>query len=212
MQSSARSRRRLLVLLLGLATISLYLWSKMMTAVPLDIPLSLSTGHIQSPEFKTAAAIRYDIDIAFDSGIPHEELNCLIGMNIVSIQPCTNQPSILKVNWKLVHDDQTVANGSSTEIVSASYSSDKTARRIGYFDAGIEKKYKLELDVLEDATRLAQANPKLVVEPFLNAYEGWLMLAGLGFYVGIFFTVLGIVIIVTSAIREGRLRNKLAII
>jgi hypothetical protein len=52
----------------------------------------------------------------------------------------------------------------------------------------------LEFDVLQDGTRLAPAHPLLKVAPNLNGYEGWLMLAGLAFYVGLACAAIGAVL------------------
>jgi hypothetical protein len=180
-----------------------------MNAVPLDIPVTLSIGHIRTPDFRTNVAIPYDIDIAFDSGIPLDELDCLVGMNLESVHPCTNQPSVLNVNWTLMSDGQNLASGSSTETVRAGYSYHKTARHIGRFRAESGRTYRLDLDVLQDATRLVGANPRLEVEPFLNRYEGRLLLAGLAFCLGSLGAVVGVAIILISSIREKSLAKKL---
>jgi hypothetical protein len=209
MQPAKQSRVGALALILGAAlSVSIYIWAGMMNAVPLDIPVTLSVGHIRTPDFKTSVDIPYDIDIAFDSGIPLDKLNCLIGMNLQSVQPCTDQPSVLKVNWTLVRDDQNIASGSSTETGRASYSYNKTARHIGGFHAENGRKYRLELDVLQDGAQLGRANPRLQVEPFLNSYEGRLLLAGLAFCLGILGAVVGVALILISIIRETRLRKK----
>src|ERR1700730_5798872 len=155
MQLLNKFRAGLLALILGSAiSTSIYVWSVRMNAVPLDIPISLSAGQIQTQEFKASVGIPYDIDIAFNSNIPMKELDCLIGMNLPSVEPCTDKPSILTVNWKLTSNSQTLANGSSTEIARAGYSFNKIARYIGRFDAENGRKYRLELEVLQDATPL----------------------------------------------------------
>ena len=208
MQPAQQFRTGVLALILGMAvSVSIYFWLTMMNAVPLDIPVSLSVGHIRTPDFRTSVAIPYDVDIAFDSGIPLDELNCLIGMNLKSVQPCTGQPPVLNVNWKVVSDGQTVASGSSTETGGAGYSYHKAARHIGGFRAENGRTYRLDLDVLQDGTRLVRANPRLEVEPFLNSYEGRLLLAGLAFCLGILAAVVGVVLILISSIRKKRLRK-----
>jgi hypothetical protein len=205
-----QSRAGVLALILGVAlSVSIYIWSQAMNAVPLDIPMSLSVGHIRTPDFRTSVNIPYDIDIAFDSGIPLDELNCLTGMNLESVEPCTGQSSVLNVNWTLMSDGKNVASGSSTETVRAGYSYHKTARHIGSFRAENGRTYRLDLDVLQDAVRLGRANPRLQVEPFLNRYEGRLILAGIGFCLGILGAVVGVAMILISGIREKRLRKKL---
>ncbi len=211
MQPAQQSRVGIFALILGAAlSASIYIWAGMMNAVPLDIPVSLLVGHIRTPDFRPSVNITYDIDIAFDSGIPLDKLNCLIGMNLQSVQPCTNQPSVLNVNWMLMRDGQNIASGSSTETVMAGYSYNKTARHIGNFRAEHGRKYSLELDVLQDGAQLGRANPRLQVVPFLNSYEGRLLLAGLTFCLGILGVVVGIAMILISRIRKMRLKKKLA--
>jgi len=208
MRPTQHSRVGVLALVLGVAlSVTIYIWSEMMNAVPLDIPVSLSVGHVRTPDFKTSVDIPYDIDIAFDSGIPLDKLNCLIGMNWQSVQACTDQPSVLNVNWTLVRDGQNIASGSSTESGRASYSYHKTARDIGSFHAEKGRKYRLEVDVLQDGTQLGRANPRLQVEPFLNSYEGQLLIAGLAFYLGILCAVVGIAMILFSLIQKSRLKK-----
>jgi hypothetical protein len=101
-----------------------------MNAVPLDIPLSLSTEHFQSTEFKTIAAIPYNINIAFDTTkLPLKELDCLVGTNL-TIEACRGQPPILNVQWKLVSEGRVVASGASTDTNMAGFSHHRLARYI----------------------------------------------------------------------------------
>jgi hypothetical protein len=178
-----------------------FLWSRAMNAVPLSVPIVLSPGHFQSPEFKTRESISYRINITFDSGIGSAELDCLIGMNLKDVQPCTNRPEILNVQWRLLSRSQPVASGSSSELRGASYSYHKVQRHIGNFAAQSGQVYTVQLDILQDAPRLGEAHPTLEIEPNLNGYEGWLLLNGLVFYVGLLGSTIGIIVTLVAFFR-----------
>ena len=190
------------VLFVAGASIALwiFLWSEAMNAVPLSIPLVLSPGHFQSPQFTTRVSIPYRINIVFDSSIPSAELNCLIGMS-KGPQQCGNKAAILNVRWQLMSGGQGFATGSSGELVGASYSYHKIQRHIGTFDAHRGDRYTVALNILEDGTRLSEAHPRLEIEPNLFAYEGWLLLAGVAFYVGLLGAAAGIVLILVGVFR-----------
>jgi hypothetical protein len=197
-----RTHRIGAVLFVAGASISLmtFLWSEAMNAVPLSIPVVLSPGQFESPKFATRMSIQYRINIVFDSSIPSAELDCFIGMN-KGPQRCGNEAAILNVKWQLMSGGQAVATGSSADLAGASYSYHKTQRHIGAFDAHRGQGYTVGLNILEDGTRLSEAHPRLEVEPNLFGYEGWLLLAGLTFYVGLLGAVAGVVLILVGVFR-----------
>jgi hypothetical protein len=201
--------RLLIVGLAGLmVALPVYFWSEKMNAVPLDIPISLYTGHVQTQEFTTPVAIPYNVDIAFDtSTIPLTELDCLIGTNLEKVEPCTGQPAILNVQWTLESDSKSVATGSSIETVGAVYSYHKTARLLGNFHSESGKQYKIDLDVLQNGARLNGASPKLEVVPLLAPYEGRFLLAALELLLSIAAVAVGLVMVLVSIRREKRLGN-----
>ncbi len=205
MLENSKYRVGVLLCITGLAiSVMTWSWSKAMNDVPLSMRIAMSPGHFQSPKFKTRASTQYRINFAFDSGISTEELDCLIGMNIKSVQPCTNQPAVLNVRWQIFSHGGLIANGSSSELVAASYSNHKIQRHIGFFDAKSGRDYVLALDVLGDETRLDAAHPILEVEPNLNAYEGRLMLNALAFYIGVLVAAISAIVVVIGLLRGGR--------
>jgi hypothetical protein len=178
---------------LGLTISALtYSWTRAMNAVPLSQPIVLSPGHFQSPVFQAHATTQHVVSIDFDDSLPPDQVDCFIGMNLIP-KACGNQPAILNVKWQIFSGHQTLATGSSSDR-GASYSHKLIERHIGRFDARRGAKYTLEFDVLQDGTRLAPAHPLLKVAPNLNGYEGWLMLAGLAFYVGLACAAIGAVL------------------
>lgn len=163
-----------------------------MNAAPLTVPVTLSPGHFQSPVFKAHVSTQHVVSIAFDSSLPSTEMNCLIGMKL-SLNECGDIPEALSVKWRLVSSNQTLASGSSSDR-GASYSYNLIERHIGRFVAQRGTEYTLDFDVLQDGSRLAPAHPVLKVEPNLNGYEGWLMLAWFAFYGGLVCAIVGAIV------------------
>jgi hypothetical protein len=197
------TRRIGVVLFVAGASISLliFLWSEAMNAVPLSIPVVLSPGQFQSPRFATRMSIPYRINIVFDTSIPSAELDCFIGMS-KGPQRCGNEAAILNVKWQLQSGGRAVTTGSSADLVGASYSYRKIQRHIGTFAAKRGRVYTVDLNILEDGTRLSEAHPRLEIEPNLVGYEGWLLLAGLTFYVGLLGAAAGIGLILVGVFRR----------
>jgi hypothetical protein len=192
------------VLAAGLAgALACYLWPKRVMRVPLDIPMPLSVGHIETPEFATSMSSQYRIAIHFyGEGVPLEKLDCQIGMNISDAQACREIPEVLSVSWTLVGDERPVAHGSSRQLRGAGYSYHDVDRYIGIFDARAGEKYRLHINVLQDGTELAAAKPHLTVEPNLNGFEFQLMLLGLLFWVSLFCAAAGVVVLVVARRRR----------
>jgi hypothetical protein len=68
-------------ILTGIAAIcSWALWSETRTWVPVDLPVSLTVGHIKTREFKINQNALYEIEIDAERNIPYQTLNCLLGV------------------------------------------------------------------------------------------------------------------------------------
>jgi hypothetical protein len=191
-----------LMLLMGSAlSLFIFIGTEMMNAVPLEVPLVLSAGSLRTPEFRTYLSLPYTVEIAFDTThFSGNDLDCLIGVNIQSVEPCSNEPQILRVKWQLQNDSRT----QRMSLYGAGYSFHKVELYVGRFDSTVGGKYKLRVDVLQDATRLASARPRLRVVPFLDPYEGELLLGGLAIYVGVAAALCGAILSATSAFRRAR--------
>ncbi len=91
----------------------IYLWSQAMNAVPLSIPVVLSFRTVPIPYIRDSHESSHtESTLCFDSSIPSEELDCLIGMSN-GPQRCGNEASVLNVKWQLKSGGQAVATGSS---------------------------------------------------------------------------------------------------
>jgi len=158
-------------------------WVETRSSVPVDIPVSLSTGREYTREFRVNLEQTYTIAIEVDKKLPFDDLVCLLGVNTPALEPCNKIPPVVKATWVLTSQGNLVAQGSSDESKGGDFMNDKIGREIGSFESVKGHRYKLTVSILSDGIRLAQCNPHLKVEvhPMYNeniAVQGLLVLCG----------------------------------
>jgi hypothetical protein len=132
-------------------------WEATRIWVPLNVPVSLSPGHIRTAEFKINVEGFYQIEIEVRRGFDYWGVPCLIGGD-----ECEGNPGVLGVSWSLSSGGRAIANGASKGGDSTVKERATFGRVVGGFDAG-EGVYVLDLDVLRDGSRLNGGAPRLVV-------------------------------------------------
>src|SRR5882762_5303993 len=164
---SRLTRLGLVSMSLGILVFSgLLLWWRTRTLSPVDIPVSMSLGHIRTPEFKINLDAVYLIEITADQKkIPSNALFCLLGYKQLYSE-CPNSPSVVQASWVLSSGGAVVSRGTSEDRDSGggSVMMDRIGRSIGSFDGESGRRYVLDLDVLEDGSKLAPGNPRLQVQ------------------------------------------------
>jgi hypothetical protein len=129
-------------------------WAKTRITRPVDMPVSMSTGHIRTSQFPINLEAVYLIEISADKNrIPAETLHCL-------------PPSVVQASWVLSSNGQVVARGSTDGPGGGAVTNDAIARAIGFFDGEKGCCYDLDVDILGDGRKLAPGNPRLRVEAF----------------------------------------------
>ena len=125
-------------------------WLATRKLVPLDIPISLSRGHIRTPEFS----------INMDSGYN-------IAIEVDRIPPA---PAVLRAQWALSSSGQLELTGSSDDQHESWGWGDSGTRDLGGFWA-LGGWHRLDIDVLTDASILNRGNPRLRVLADGEAYR-----------------------------------------
>ncbi|HVP45319.1 MAG TPA: hypothetical protein VMT32_02005 [Bryobacteraceae bacterium] len=132
-------------------------WDSTRTWQPVDTPVSLSPGHFRT-EFWINVEANYSIGIAIDRNYDYVRLPCLVG-----VEQCENSPSLLSASWSVSQAGCVVAHGlSETEHESFWPEFESIGRVIGTFHAN-GGRYILDLDFLQDGSRLNTRGPYLVV-------------------------------------------------
>ncbi len=134
--------------------------------VPLNIPISLATGHVRTPEFKTTGSYPYAIEITARTVLPPTELSCKLGISEGPQYPvdCNKEP-LIEADWTVWSGGNVVAHGSSRDLGKEGYCRGNTfGRLIGGFKANKHKTYVIDLNFTRDGSALAIADPHLVVD------------------------------------------------
>jgi len=165
-------------ILSALAAMSVWaIWSETRTWVPVDMPVSLTVGHIRTREFKINQNAFYEIEIEAERNIPFQTLNCLLGVESIEPNRCQDTPSVIRASWTLTNNGIAVARGSSDEFKGGGWSN-TISRGIGNFRLEKGRRYVLDADILTDGTVLEATHPRLKVGVHPEHYE-WNMVMGL---------------------------------
>ncbi len=194
------------LLLVGLALQAGWvLWWETRHWAPVDLPITLSPGHIKTKEFKLNLSGYYDVAIEVQKNIPFDTLNCLLGVRAPT--RCGNTQSVIEVTWTLYSGERIVARGpSTTNNDGTAWAQSSISRGLGGFDGKYGKRYTLEASFLKDGSRLASCNPHLRV--------GWadaksiVLLSAIISLVAILFWLIGVPLILFSL--RGRTKKIVA--
>jgi hypothetical protein len=161
-----QSSRKLGVALL-LAGIGWFLghayWIATRTRIPLDMPISLSRGHIRTDDFQVNLASGYYVEIEVQNTPTLPNLECLMW-------GCYESPAALRAQWTLLSTRGAEGSGSTDHTNGASGLIGTVGRKVGYFRS-TGGRYRLDLDVLSDTAMLNAGNPRLKVEADGNGYN-----------------------------------------
>jgi len=124
-------------------------WLATRTFVALDMPVSLSRGHIRSKDFYINLKERYFVDVSVDYPFTYK-LDC----------PIYGPQSVLQTHLTLSREGQTLGGSDGLHYVF-----------IGFFDPAKKGNYRLDVDVLSDASCLNGGHPRILVETGSNFYD-----------------------------------------
>jgi biopolymer transport protein ExbD len=161
-------------------------WTSTRTWLPVDIPVSLSPGHVRTGEFKINLKSNYWVYVLVDKqpGIP-----CLLGFRL---DECNSTPSALRVAWSLSDAGKSVANGGSDIDQRTLEFRDQAGRGLGFFWVEEGKHYVLDVHVLTDGSRLDVAHPRLRIEELGGRYWEYLSSTVFVLFLGMLSVVFGL--------------------
>lgn len=154
------SPRRIAIALI-LAGVFLYAgsmyWLTTRKPIPLDVPISLSRGHIRTEEFSINLDADYSVEILVEKTPSPGDLECLTGGR-------NETPATLKTRWVLSNAGQVESSGGSDGANEVSGSFLGIVRLSG-------GRYRLEIDVLSDTSVLNKGSPRLRLEAGWTGYN-----------------------------------------
>jgi hypothetical protein len=175
-------------------------WWDTRTWVALDMPISLARGHIKSNEFEINLQGGYRIYIEVERKFDYEGVPCLLGLGFPE---CRNSPGIVKATWSVLDGAQEIARGYS-EGKGGHYGDVTVGRDLGWFFAGESRHYVLNLNVLEDGSRLDAGHPRLIVQaeywPYWKYESYWTNIVLLALVLG----SAGAAVLIASIVSQTR--------
>ena len=162
---------------------------------PLDVPVSLSVGHVRTAEFKINVESTYAIGIAVNRNFDYVGIPCLIG-----VQQCEGNRSVLSASWSVSKSGRVEAKGTS-EVEHGDFwlGTETIGRIIGTFHTN-SGRYILDLNLLQDGSRLDERAPHLVVLESGGEYARTNDQVGLAFLVFLSIGAAGSYALVRSAV------------
>ena len=181
------------------------LWSATRTYIPVNMPIPMAVGHVQTPEFAVNLNMPYNIRIEAQKTISFDTLNCMMGM-APEPQKC-ERPSVIDAAWTLRSYGKVVAQGSSRNETGGAWAADTIERQIGSFHGRSGQRYLLDVNILSDGTSLEPARPRLRVEVTRDIYEANAWTTVFLFWPCAFVAIVGLVLFLVAAIRNMRQRG-----
>jgi len=181
------------------------LWTKTRRLVPVDIPVSLTSGQSIASEFTLNFDGLYLIEIEAEKTIPLDTLHCLMG---VEADPalCKEVAPTIAATWILSSPGRQIRRGNSSELHSAPAQSDRVARVIGEFQGIAGQVYTLQVTFTADAGNLAAAHPRLKVGVASIAYTDFQSASVLVFSMGFICVLFGAILLATAYYAKRRVR------
>lgn len=147
---------------------------------PLDIPISLNQGIINTPTLGPDLRGDYAILIEFDRKTPFnrmdfDRMDCLLGtLTPQGTRPkwCNGIPDLIDISWTLIEGKNMVSSGDSSHYPGGELS-DKIYRHVGRFQARKGHSYSVVLNVKKDASELDMAHPRLLIRVPQDESEGY---------------------------------------
>lgn len=190
----------------------IYLWSLEFSDTegpqPLDFPISLRVGDIESPEFRTGGDLRYCIALVVDRGSRNDELRCLGICDACQPEHCRARSSVVDIRWSLLEGGKEVASDTKSAARAGDCGPGGLYKTLGWFDGRSGEAYRLHLKVMLDGSALDDANPKIVVAAPMQKDKDVLIMASLAALVCLFLTGFSTMILAIAYLPTLMRRDK----
>ncbi|HJT69864.1 MAG TPA: hypothetical protein VJ731_06675 [Terriglobales bacterium] len=137
-------------------------WMATRTWVPLDMPVSLASGHVRSPEFKINLDAGFWMFVEVETKVDDEGVSCLTGS--ASDYCSKNGVHELRASWTLSDAGRIVARGSTNNCNGSLGGMVTKGCGLGEFSVPAGKHFILDVDFPEDNSRFNGGHPRLRIE------------------------------------------------
>lgn len=179
-------------------------WYSTRTWIALDVPISLAAGHVTTPEFQVNLEDRFEIELDVDRPVPSDVMDNVLG---IGESPSATNARGARLAWTLLCDGELAKQGVS-DGRGEGYWGRTTGRVLSYFSARKGKTYRLDINALDDGSRLSPYHPRIRVTVDLFALDGYAIGEAVREMAGGVAAFLGILLIVTGTIAKFVARRR----
>jgi hypothetical protein len=180
------------------------IWYRTRTWRPVNQPISLTVGHIETPKFVVNVEENFAVDLAVDRSVPSDISVNVLGIGDLISQNNEDKPGF-KLAWAVKSGNETVETGIS-DGRGEGYWGSATGRRLGFFHAQKNKPYTVQIDVIEEGSKLAPYHPRLLVHVDLFTLDGYAMGTGIMVLIGEGIGAIGLLFLIVGAVLHWRSR------
>jgi hypothetical protein len=164
----------LLILSIGIAILggSLVIgyWYKW---TPASFLVDLRPGITRLPLFRVDLTTDYVIEFEVERNLPFKQLICLLGdKDAIMLKKCEASASLVDFRWRVFpQSGEPVAQGTSAQEDGGAASDRFMSRYIGRFQGEAGKEYRVEVELLKDASLLMSSHPRINVKAHTTAQK-----------------------------------------
>jgi len=183
-----------------------HVWYGTRTWRPVDQPVSLAVGHIETSEFAVNVDSEFAVELAVDGSVPRDLMVNVLGIGD-RLLPKREAQAGFRLAWIVESGGKTVVSGIS-DGRNQGYWGITAERRLGSFRAEKRIPYKVKIDVIEDGSKLAPYHPRLQVRVDLFAAEGYVLAKGIMQAIGAAVAALGLLLLTAAALLHWSTRKQ----
>jgi biopolymer transport protein ExbD len=160
------------LILMGVAWIGGWFWWRD-TRVwrPLDVPVTISPEQFRVSEFEVNVEARYLVGVVVANGVASNRVRCWLG-----VDDCSDLPAVVGARWTIWKRERLVDSGTSESSRETLWTQESIGRKLGEVDLP-RGRYILQLEGLEDGSKLSEFSPRMMVVETGDVYW-WSVAAG----------------------------------
>jgi hypothetical protein len=169
---------------------------------PLAVPIALTAGNVQTPDFVVDNTGTYVVKMAFDP-LRVGRLECLVGDQLFK-NDCDTVGSGLDLGWAVRQGNQTIIDIGTFRPQGFGRGAGEVTEDLGQFEGTRGERYKISLRIRHASAELNDSHPRLKIEAHRVYWERWIIFFQVGIWFAIPFCVAGLICCLVAAIRAKR--------
>ncbi len=127
-----------------------------------EFPIHLQQGREYAGDIQAKWDVHYEIRLQSDRKLDLQEQNCLLGIETIVPEQCTDIASELLLSWRVLANNNLVASGNSDD-ASTGFWGIQMGKILGSFPVIHGENYEVQIQVGKTSSRLQLTNPRIKI-------------------------------------------------